>query len=189
MMSDLISLMVAPLHAQVASTIFATDASGASDVSQASVAEALKLLRPGYSVTRLDGHFSGARRPEEPWRRTVPVSRLPESIIGRDAADWVELQAARWKWADHITLGEARALLWLCRRLAAEPRAHSHRVISLQDNMAVAGAASKGRSPAPGLNFILRKKCAVTLASNIRVLVPWVQTSVMPTDFASRKGE
>ena len=38
-------------------------------------------MQPGYSVTRLDGTFSGLRRPSEPWRATKPLSRLPQEVF------------------------------------------------------------------------------------------------------------
>ena len=78
-------------------------------------------------------------------------------------------------------LGEARAvnrrldLMLLCGETEVKS-------VSLQDNMAVAGAYAKGRSGAVPLNFQARKRAACTLTGGIRDLLPWVETSKQPAD-------
>ena len=49
----------------------------------------------------------------------------------------------------------------------------------------VYGAA--GRSTAPSLNFLLRKIMAHSLATEISMILPWTQTSLMPADALSRE--
>ena len=58
--------------------------------------------------------------------------------------------------------------------------------ISLQDNMAVAGAFGKGRSAAVLLNHLARKRAARTIAGDIRDYLPWVETGKQPADKTSR---
>ena len=58
--------------------------------------------------------------------------------------------------------------------------------VSLQDNMAVAGAYAKGRSGALALNFLARRRAARTLAGGIRDYLPWVETTKQPADETSR---
>ena len=116
--------------------------------------------------------------------QSVPVTRVPQEIT--NYKDWTEVQWGRWKWKDHITLGEGRAALRLLHILAGMETAHEHIVLSLQDNMALAGAWAKGRSPSQCLNFILRRKSGLCLASGILMLLPWVQSHLMPADHLSR---
>ena len=82
----------------------------------------------------------------------------------------------------HISLGEARAVLVLLRLLSALPAALGCRFLSLEDNMAVAGAWRKGRSPPFGLNRLLKRRAAMTLATGIVMLLPWIDTLRMPAD-------
>ena len=59
-------------------------------------------------------------------------------------------------------------------------------VLSLEDNMAFAGAVAKGRSTAGPVNYLLRRRCALSSASEIRMHFPWVETERMPADGLSR---
>ena len=63
---------------------------------------------------------------------------------------------------------------------------HEVKSISLQDNMAVAGAYGKGRSGAVPLNYLARRRASRTLVGGIRDLLPWVETSKQPADNTSR---
>ena len=95
--------------------------------------------------------------------------------------DW-----GRWRYADHITLGECRTVVRLLRGIAQCPSAHRTKALSLQDNGATAGASAKGRSPAPALNFLLQQKTASAVAAEVFTSLPWVQTKVMPADDLAR---
>ena len=79
-----------------------------------------------------------------------------------------------------------RAALRVLARLAVIPSAHRSKVLSLEDNMAFAGAAAKGRSTAGPVNYILRRRCALTSATEIRMHLPWIETERMPADGLSR---
>ena len=72
------------------------------------------------------------------------------------------------------------------RCIAPHASCHSHRVISLEDNMPISCASAKGRSSSYPLNAIMRQKSAYTLACNIRLILPWVDTKSMPADDLSR---
>ena len=67
------------------------------------------------------------------------------------------------------------------------PRCHRHRLLSLQDNRPVAGSFAKGRSPAFGLNRLCRQRAALTLASEVQLLLPWIESHRMPADWLSRR--
>ena len=192
--------MYASIGATTPTVLFATDAQGfddsddcggygivATDISRLELREALlNGMKSGYSITKLDGTFTGRRRAEEPWRRTVPHSRMPASILDRSADRWVTIAAGRWARADPIALGEGRAVVKLTRALAATESAHCSKVLSMQDNMSVLGCFTKGRSPAPSLNLLARQRAAAALFGDIRVVLPWVQTAKQAADGASR---
>ena len=110
---------------------------------------------------------------------------MPEEWLGSEV-NWIPVSWGRWKWADHITLGEGRASLRGLEALSCCSRAHRHVVISLQDNMSWHGAAAKGRSPSAPLNFLLRRRAALAIATEIRMLLPWVQTAKQPADWLTR---
>jgi hypothetical protein len=118
----------------------------------------------------------------------VPFTRLPNTLFDDDHTCWEEVAAGRWRYADHITLGESRVVVRLVRSLAACSRLHYSKVLFLQDNMATAGAMAKGRSPSPVLNYLCRQRAASTLAARLTLVLPWTETSLMPADGISRHG-
>ena len=197
LMSNAVSSMYADLGANLATTAFATDAMGAGDldcggygVVTASCEEETVVrcfeegLEPGFAVCRLDGSFRGMARPERSIGRNVPFTQVPPEFL---ACDWKPLLWGRWDRADHITLGEGRSVIKLLALLCADERAHRHRVFSLQDNRPIAGSFAKGRSTSTPLNRICRMRTAYTVASEIQLLLPWVQSDRMPADWLSRQ--
>ena len=141
-------------------------------------------MRPGFTVTMLDGSFPGRLRPEEPWRRTVLFSRITEDISV--VKTWFQIMHGKWRYADHITLGEARVVVKLIRLISSIKQCHGFKVLSLEDNMACSGAFGKGRSCSPALNFLARQRSASAIAAEVVMLLPWVQTSIQPAVEISR---
>ena len=143
-------------------------------------------MTPGYSVTRLDGVYSGTRRESEPWRARKPLSLLPQELLNRPQSDWEPVDWGNWRFPDHISLGETRTVVRLAKHLSSVEAAWDHRVLSLQDNEACAGALMKGRSPAPSLNYLARQKAGYCLAGGLTMLLPRVETYHQPADDLSR---
>ena len=184
----------------VSDVVFATDAMGADDVdcggygicmTKATPEEFKALMwageEPGFSLSEHDRGLRGLQKPSERVRLTRPFSRLPRSLF--DDSRWVELQAGRWQAADHITIGEARAVT-KCFELACQnPAAHNHVFYALQDNRPCASAMTKGRSSSWGLNFYLRRRAALGIACGMRFIFSWCQSALMPADRASRRRE
>ncbi len=197
-MATAVAALYADLGAPLAPVLFATDAMGANDddggfgIVGRDISEQLARTvfevgrRPGYSVTKLSGVFTGLRRPEEQIQRRVPLSLLPRELLRPTDELWKPIEAGRWRFADHIALGERRAVVRLARRLSCVPAAHRLKFVSLQDNGAAAGAFAKGRSPAPAVNFLLRQRTASSLAAELTAILPWVQTAAMAADGLSR---
>ena len=196
-MARLTSLMVLHLGSPILPMMFATDAMGASEedwggygivASELAEDEKRLLLKvgelPGRSIARLNG-LNGTKYPDRPLIPTVPFSRLPDGFFAEER--WMPVEKGRWRYGDHITLGEARTVLKLLQRLAAWPSIHGCAVFSLQDNQPTACSMAKGRSPSYALNRILRQKAAVCLASQMRLFLPWTESAKQPADGLSRQ--
>ena len=199
LMAEAVAFMVADVGAPLANTVVATDAMGANHtdcggfgvVAAVTAPDVVKAayefgLTPGFTVAKLDGDISGLLRPGKELRRRVPFSRLPAVLLDPARTSWEAVVWGRWLYEDHITLGEGRASLRVIEAMAKCPRAHRHVVLSLQDNQPWAGASAKGRSPAHAVNHLLRRRAALVLAAQLQVLLPWVQSAVMPADWLSR---
>ena len=140
----------------------------------------------GRTLARLSEELTGLRDPLRDTKRTVPFTYLPQSLFDPEVTDWRLLEQGRWRFADHITLGEGRACVRLVRILSRYPALFRSKILSLQDNQPIAGAFSKGRSPSPAVNFLARQKSATCLARAFRLILPWVESRLMPADEASR---
>ena len=121
-------------------------------------------------MARVSG-TGGLTHPERVTRATKPLTLLSSRLLEPDEA-WTPLAAGRWRWADHITLGECRAVVKVLDVLTAVPVAHRSKAACPEDNRPTAGAFVKGRSSAPAVNFAARRKAARTLASDIRLGLP-----------------
>jgi len=190
-------LMRTRLDHRTPELLFAVDAMGASDAdaggfgvvaTEAEPSEVREVFATArvlsYTVPRLSGDLSGLRRPEKILTRTVPLSLLPDAVL--EAERWTTLDRGRWAIADHNTLGEARTVIKLLRRLATVSHWHRTLIIALEDNQPVCGSFTKGRSPTPHLNRLCRQKSAAILAMNARLVLPWVETARQPADHDSR---
>ena len=137
---------------------------------------------PGYTVRRLGDH--GGAKWQDNLAPTVPVTLLPEHLLDLDK--WKVLTHGRWRYGDHVTLGESRAVVKLLKLLSIFPQMHRCVIASLQDNAPTAAAMKKGRSASFALLRVLRQKAATSLICSFQLLLPWVQSAVMPADEASR---
>ena len=159
----------------------------AADVSAEMVERCLLVgLRPGHSVTKLSGEFQGMRRPDEVIRRGVPFTKLPVELFDPEITPWHDVDAGRWVYNDHITLGESRAVVKLIRALAACPSAHRSKSLLLEDNRPTSGAFMKGRSQSRSLNHLLRQRAASSVAAQLQLFLPWVESELQPADELSR---
>ena len=92
-------------------------------------------------------------------------------------ADWC------WRATAHINILEAASILRLLRALA--PFAPLRAVILVDSSVAFHSCA-KGRSPSRGLQPVLRKICAVCVASGIYPAFHFVPTRLNPGDCPTR---
>ena len=142
-------------------------------------------MRPGLSVTKLTGEYTGRRKPEEPWRRRAPYPLLDVGLI--EGAKWCPVASGRCNYDDYIALREGFAVVKLVRGLASCTAAHGFKALSLQDNSAVSSSFSKGRSAVPALNYVARQRAGSSIASGVQALLPWVESARQPVDGLSRE--
>ena len=196
-MAALVPWLFADPGAPLCCTVAATDAMGANDLDHGGWGIAcrdapLPLVEAafrqgtavGRTVVKLDGDFAGLKHPDRTVSPNTPFTLLPDALFEEE--EWKEVARGRWDYADHITLGEGRTVILLLDIITRSPAFHRLKLLSLEDNQPVAGLMSKGRSPAPALNFLCRRRAARTLAANIRLLLPWVESRRMPADELSR---
>ena len=180
----------------VSPVLFASDAEGANEedhggwgVVMAWAGKALvsrlveEDIRPGRTIARLDGSVQNLVNRAKEYEAKVSVSRVPRDI---DNLDWQVLNHGRWRYPDHIMLGEGRATLYLLEVLASIPGAHAHLVPCLEDNEPWSSAGTKGRSPAGPVNYLLRRRAALQGAALLELPLPWIDTKRQPADTASR---
>jgi hypothetical protein len=199
-MARVVYAFYADVGAPLAPILGATDAMGAAehggdcggfgvvvaDVGHDIVEECFRQgFRPGLAMQR-DLGLEGVRNPDRPLLRTVPFTRLPPALFDR-RTQWLALAQGRWAFAEHITLGELRAVLKLLALLAANARCHRSKFLTLQENLPVSSMLAKGRSSRPLLNFLLRRRAAMCCAAEITLLAPWVESGKQPADDASRQ--
>ena len=179
--------------------VFATDAEGSNSHDRGGYGivgtkvcyeDALRIYESGTvpkkTVTRLDGAIDNLKDPERELNARIPFSSVPQDLLMPGALEWEPLCWGRWRWEDAICLGEGRATIKLLDSVACLPHAHGHWVQSLMDNSVWAGAAAKGRSTAPSVNYLLRRRSAICLAADLGLSLPWTDTSRMPADGLSR---
>lgn len=109
-------------------------------------------------------------------------------------ARWRVVISSAWRRAgEHINCLEARAVDAALRWLLSHPSYVGHprgkRFLVLSDSSVVVGALRKGRSPSPALLRRLRSTAALLLASNTRLTLQWIRTSINPADEPSRLNQ
>ena len=195
-MARLVPAMQAHVGAEILPWLFATDAMGQNEydfggygiVATSITSEEIDiLLRQGEQVGRTVAQLDvvgGSKFGDRHLQPTTPFTLLPEQLFNEER--WRELDRGRWRYGDHITIGEARVVVRMLTRVAAWPSLQDHFLFSLQDNRPTACSMMKGRSPSFALNRVLRQKAAICLAGGLRVGLPWVESAKQPADKASR---
>jgi len=198
-MRDVLALTFYQVNQPISRTVFASDAMGAgvdnggfgivgTVVADDTLLQILHSLRlTGRSLARSHLERGILRRPDRRLEPTIPFSLLPRVLFDENKTTWTRIAKGRWKFADAIALGESRAVIRLLQMLARNQEAHGHQVLNLEDNMVAAYSFAKGRSSTHPLNFLLRRRCALCLASNLRILLPWLETDLEPADGISRE--
>ena len=197
-MAHLLPFMFTRSSQDLSRLVFASDAMGSEGlddcggygvvVTEVSAKEAKEVLILGesssYGLGMLGPLHKGVKNVHSKLEATVPFSRLPDAIF--ESERWHAVCSGRWRWEEHIVLGEARSALKVLSAAAQDKQLHCCMLSNLEDNAAVSGAFSKGRSAVWELNVLCRRRAALCLATGIRFLLPWVETARQPADQLSR---
>ena len=85
-----------------------------------------------------------------------------------------------------MNLGETRAAIRVLEHLAHVKWCWRSKVLSIVDSAVALSAVAKGRSPSFPLLRVLRRRAALQLLTNIRLLLIWVASEYQPLEYASR---
>ena len=143
--------------------------------------------RSGRTITKLDGSVARLLHGEKELKKTIGVSRVPRALLELPAESWIPAASGRWKWPEHVMMGEARASLVVAEGCAAKPSLEGSVTGILEDNEPWSAACAKGRSPTFRVNQLLRRKGALEVTTRQRYFLPWVDTRRQPADTLSRK--
>ena len=114
---------------------------------------------------------------------SIPTKKGTSNLLSFDPGvfSFKKVAAWRWKYAEHITILETRAVHAYLRR---GPR--GQRFFFLPDNSPSALAIAKGRSSSIRLNAVLRKLSVTTLSKNQQIFLAWTSTTLQPADYLTR---
>ena len=88
----------------------------------------------------------------------------------------------------HINLKELRAVKLYCRRRARLSKHYpfGQRLLILVDSKVAVGAITRGRSPSPSINRVLRQLIPICLAGKLHITPLWIPSKLNPSDPPSR---
>ncbi|CAK0868950.1 unnamed protein product [Prorocentrum cordatum] len=117
------------LGAPISEVVLATDAEGSNGldcggygfVATATSDNEARLLweagtRPGYALARLGQEKRVLEKAPRSLHPNLPVSSVPKEIWDT-ARSWIPVAAGRWRWGEHIAVGEMRAVVLALERL------------------------------------------------------------------------
>jgi hypothetical protein len=94
--------------------------------------------------------------------------------------------ARRWRWTEHINVGELRAgVIWLAVLIKAMDL-RRHDLLDASDNSVTACCTGHGRSSSPHLNGVLQKRTALEAISDAHLKCTWTSTFFQPADLGTR---
>eukprot|EP00435_Cladocopium_sp_Y103_P025601 s2795_g6.t1 len=121
-------------------------------------------------------------------RLHVTVNDLPQELpYPAYRWFWEEKLSYAWKSTEHINYLEIRAFIAMLKRRARQVGLRSTRYLHIVDSAVTRGAVAKGRSSSPQVNKLLRKICALCVASDTYPLVAWTISRWNFADLASRR--
>ena len=188
---DLLPLIFMDLRWRFLNCVICQDAQGPSRHSPGGVGLNFAVLPPEeiFSVGMSSEPGGRAKVAAETIHGGVPAegkAPAPVFLESWKTAKWHDLLAVSWRHREHINVGEMRGILLWLEFLSRVPAVFGSRVLCLTDSGVACGAAAKGRSPSWRLNGLLRRRMALEVACNISLVIGWVSSHLMPSDFLSR---
>jgi len=124
-----------------------------------------------------------------------PACGLEPGVWGTAEEVWVErggkwrpLLHRRWRYSEHINLGELQSVVLWLQRVARSEAWHGCRVLVWTDSGVALGVLRKGRARSFSLGGRYRKLAALLLVADLELDVRWLPTHLQPADALSRLG-
>lgn len=138
------------------------------------------ILAPGSLASRARA-IAELRVEETPeW---FPMSHVPSAVLSE--GHWLRLMAGRWRFREHINLGEARSgILW--PELLFKAGVMGVQTLSLTDSRVSLGMFGKGRSPAWRLNRVARGRARSEAVTANTMAWAWTPTYFQPSGEGTR---
>eukprot|EP00971_Amphidinium_carterae_P327888 6459479-Amphidinium_carterae.1 len=118
-------------------------------------------------------------------RQVVDVPIMEGSPLG---LSWSNICSGPWRFKEHISLLEARALVKGIRWALVHSEEFQARHVFLVDNLGVALAVERGRSSRHGMCTALQHVAALLLSFGSSGSLRWIPSEVNVADAASRRG-
>ena len=113
---------------------------------------------------------------------------VPDSWFG-GAKRWFLAAARRYRFPEHINVGEIRVVVRILASLCAAGLPPRTTLVDLCDSMVPCFVLMKGRSSIYTLNREARRRAALELAFDVRCLIPWISTRWQLADIGTRPDE
>ena len=100
--------------------------------------------------------------------------------------EWLPSFKVRWQMKQHINVLELRSILLSVQYHISHFKSINLRVFHVTDSYVCMSIASKGRTGSVQMNRVLRKLNALLLAHGLYLILGHVESTMNPTDGASR---
>ena len=152
----------------------------------------IEIAQDAEGPSRVDAGGAGvvarvlpdAHGPPECGRVVAALEPDTEQWLGR--APWLPVLQRRWRFSEHIGLGEMHAILLWLQRVCLGACWHGRRIVVWIDSSCVHAVVRKGRGRSFSLNARFKKIAALLLAADIVLDVRWVPSALQPADGLSR---
>ena len=111
----------------------------------------------------------------------------PRQSVEADWWEWLPSFKVRWKIKQHINVLELRSILLAMQYHINHLGAYNMRVFHVTDSYVCMSIISKGRSGSVQMNRVLKRLNALLLAHGMYVVLGHVESTMNPTDGASRE--
>ena len=118
------------------------------------------------------------------WYQDLSFREIPGHLLKRSL--WSDCMSGSWREPEDISVEEIRTVVKAVFDSLKFPHVHNQRHLFLGDNMGVVLACARARSKSFKFIVQLRKLCALSLISNIRVYFRWIPSEINLSDKAFR---
>ena len=125
--------------------------------------------------------------PEDPFELNEKFLEVPPEVMQQD--HWHEAFAVHMKHAEHITLLEARGVVFSLRHKFRSVQHFARRHLHFGDNMSMVLMISKGRSSTFPMLKVCRRLCALLLCTDSYLSIRWIPSELNVADKGSRRWE